>query len=92
MYVPVIGGYVLSVARGRETTSRPSSGLLRSCSDSIAIALGCRKSEPEERSCELVLESNDEFKEVMAEPTGTARHSTVSAYGRHCGSIHIATA
>ena len=31
-------------------------------------------SEPEELACELVLESNDEFKDDMAEPEGTARH------------------
>ena len=35
-------------------------------------------SEPEERSYELVLESNDEFKDVMAEPEGTARHARAS--------------
>ena len=31
-------------------------------------------SEPEELECELVLEDNDDFKDSMAEPYGTARH------------------
>ena len=31
-------------------------------------------SEPEEPECELVLEDNDDFKDSMAEPYGTARH------------------
>ena len=31
-------------------------------------------SEPEELACELVLENNDDLKDVMAEPKGTARY------------------